>query len=76
MMKILEITHYPKSDKKCWGDYWDVELQDEKGNTIAEFGDAYHDKGLDKAQGFIEGVSWAKGVKINVIRKNVADRED
>ena len=33
------------------------------GEQIAEFGDYYHDKGSEKAEGFIAGYCYAKGIQ-------------
>ncbi len=50
---VKVITHYYKDDVNYTGDYDSVEIQ--INNTpVVLFGDSYHDKGKEKAQGFIE----------------------
>ncbi len=75
---ITVITHYPKSDKKCEGDYYDVEVfvKEAHQEFAMQYGDYYHDKGHDKAQGFVDAIHTLFGDKISVIRYNVADRPD
>ena len=75
-MKLKQVTHFHVDDPDCGGDYIDVELLDEQGNVIAEYGDYYHDKGDEKIEGFIDGVEWATGEKVNLEMKDVSDRED
>ena len=67
--------HYEREDTGFGGDYSDIELLDEAGNVIAKFDDHYHDNGREKAEGFIRGVEWAIGEKVELVRKNVADRD-
>lgn len=74
-IKITQIMHYQKEDTGCGGDYYDIELQDSEGKVIATFGDYYHDKGEEKAEGFILGVECALGVTVNLVKKYVADRD-
>lgn len=73
---ITQIVHYSADDKDCGGDYLDVELLDADGKQIATFDDYYHDKGLEKCEGFISGVEYALDVKVKLVVKNVADREN
>lgn len=75
-MTLKVITHFPKSDPRFYSDYYDIEIIDEAGNRIADFGDGYHDDGQPKMQGFIQGVEWALGKKVKVISENIADRDD
>ena len=62
-MKLKVITHYLKDDKDCDGDYSFIAILDGK-NVIAEFGDDYHDRGGEKADGFIKGIEWATKKKV------------
>lgn len=71
-MKITKIEHFAEYDKEFESDYWSIELK-VKGKTIAEFGDWYHDHGREKCEGFIRGVEWALGKKIELEIKRVAD---
>lgn len=75
-MKITKITHYHIDDPEFCGDYCDIELFDEAGNRIADYGDWYHDNGHERVEGFIEGVEWITGKKIKIKRIDIADRED
>lgn len=71
--QLTVITHYAKG--RLGGDYYDVEIVLEStGEVIAQFGDHYHDKGLEKAEGFIEGVAWARGGTVIRANKKVDDR--
>ena len=76
-MTILE--HHQKSedgeDDDFGGDYWDLEILDENGACIKTYGDAYHDRGSDKAEGFIDGMRYVSNEEIKVEYKDVADRE-
>lgn len=51
-IKITVITHYHQSDPDFHADYWGVTVEFD-GEEVAKFGDEYHDKGEDKAQGFV-----------------------
>ena len=81
-MKIKGITvttHYPKSDPKFQGDYYEVDVAVRAADGrefAAQYGDYYHDKGHDKVEGFVDAVQTILGPKIPVIRYNVADVED
>lgn len=81
-MKIKGVTittHYQKSDKKCWGDYYSVDVlvrADGGREFAAHYGDYYHDKGHDKVEGFLDAIQTLHGPKIPVIRRDVADIED
>ena len=72
-MNIVHITHYGESDKKFMYDYYSVTLKDGLGEVIAHYGDSYHDRGLEKAEGFIAGVEWATGKKVTLKREKIAD---
>ncbi len=74
VITVTQVTHYPEDDPKGNGDYYDIELLDAEGKVIATFGDYYHDKGQEKAEGFIQGVEYALGVKVKVVHKKAADR--
>ena len=80
-MKIKGITvstHYSKADPDYSGDYCEVhvEVRATGGMEFAmQYGDHYHDKGWERAQGFVDAVQALHGPKIPVIRYNVADIE-
>ena len=60
----------------CGGDYFDLEILDENGVCIQTYGDAYHDNGSDKAEGFVDGVRYANsGEEIKIKYADIADRE-
>lgn len=84
-MKIKGITvttHFQKRDTTFQYDYYSIDVRVraiEKG-TDREFafsyGDQYHDKGQDKAQGVIDAIQTLHGPQIPVLRVNAADIED
>ncbi len=72
-MKIIRVIHYDETDTDFGGDYFSIELKTTKGKVVATFGDAYHDKGWEQADGFVAGIEWATGKKVTVITQKVAD---
>lgn len=75
MRKFKVITHFTEDDEDCSGDYSSVSIEDEKGSVVASYGDHYHDKGTEKAEGFIEGVKFALQEDIEVEEININDAE-
>lgn len=73
-MKTLKIvTHYFETDPRFLGDYTSVEVHLD-GVKVVEYGDAYHDKGQDKAQGFVDAVKALVGEEhLNIQHERVAD---
>lgn len=71
-MYIEVISHYDKNeDEYCTGDYCAVTVKiDDK--TCQRYGDYYHDKGEQKAEGFIDGVRYFNP-DVNVIYIKIAD---
>lgn len=60
-MTLIKRTRYFTDDPECDADYAAVEvwLEDEGQMTrVREYGDYYHDKGDEKADGFIDGAYW------------------
>ena len=59
-IKILEIHEYYEGEEvnDCGGDYDAIEviIDDE---VVTHYGDHYHDKGAEKAEGFVEGYLFA-----------------
>ncbi len=53
---------YPSVDE-FGGDEQEIHLELD-GKIIAKYGDYYHDKGSEKARGFIDGYAYAKNLKI------------
>jgi len=54
------VRHFPPSDPGCLGDYHylDITLNDD---PVISYGDHYHDKGEDKAQGFLHALRFIYG---------------
>jgi len=73
-VKLKRVKHYSTDDPECCEDYVDIELLDESGTVIAAWGDGYHTKGQQKCLGFIQGVEWATGEKVELETEDVADR--
>lgn len=57
-MKIKVITHYAKDDTGFFGDYLSIDIKI-SNRIVVSFGDDYHDKGLEKLEGWIEGFKFA-----------------
>ena len=75
-MDLRIVTHYDREDTDFPGDYCEIEIFDKDGNSIAWFGDYYHDKGDEKVEGFIQGAIWGTGKKLVIKRESVADYDD
>lgn len=58
----------------CGGDYREVSITVD-GHEVARYGDHYHDKGRDKANGFVDGLMCAYG-EISLSHEYVADYEE
>lgn len=71
-------THFPKSDKDMYGDYYDVTINAYINGKMysAQYGDSYHDKGWEKAEGFVDALKMLYGPKFPVLKLRSADRED
>ena len=72
-MKITQVIHYAEDDLNFGGDYYSVTLEDSLGRLIAHFGDSYHDRGIERAEGFIAGVAYATGKAVPVVILEIAD---
>ena len=59
-IEIKEIHGYYEGEEvnDCGGDYDGVEVIIDDV-VVAEYGDYYHDKGAEKAEGFVEGYLFA-----------------
>lgn len=64
MNKFIIYSIYPREDD-IGGDVWGITLE-LNGKIITEYGDYYHDKGSEKAKGFIDGYTYAKNWKEKV----------
>ena len=75
---VTVTTHYPKSDKEMWGDYYDITINVACGDVMLhmDYGDSYHDKGYAKAEGFVDALKLLYGDKIPVLNLRAADRDD
>lgn len=72
-VNITQVIHYGKDDKNCSGEYYYIELKNESGQVIKEFGDWYHDKGIFKAAGFIDGITFITGKPVQLTIVKIAD---
>lgn len=53
-MNIVTRIHYNKNDTKFSKDYTSIEVLID-GTVVAEYGDEYHDRGMERADSFIDG---------------------
>jgi len=74
MESITVITHYSKDDKQFLGDYQAITIKNDRDFVMVEYGNEALDKGNEKAQGFIEGITYVL-TDLTVEYKNVADYE-
>lgn len=56
MVHFKEVVHYSKDDEECQGEYWQIDIFKD-GILIVTYGDHYHDKGREKAEGFYDAIS-------------------
>ena len=73
-INLTAVYHYPVTDLECLGDYYSIDLLQE-GVLIYTFGDAYHGSGQDKLEGFIQGMEWISGKKVELKTIDKADIE-
>lgn len=75
---VTVTIHYPKSDKEMWGDYYGVTIDIACGDKRFHmaYGDSYHDKGLEKAKGFVDALKTLYGDKIPFLELRAADIDD
>lgn len=57
VVKVFEKEEIQSREESFSGDYLEVRIFVE-GRLAATYGDAYHDKGREKAVGFIEGMGY------------------
>lgn len=70
-MKLIVVTHYAFGG--IGGDYESVSIESEQGEVLKSYGDYYHDKGDEKVQGFLDGLSFGLGaidVEVKYISKD------
>ena len=70
---VTVVIHYPSNDKDCSGDYDNVTVNLDNGKNLISYGDAYHDKGYEKAFAFVDGLMHT--YKVVVKEKRIADAE-
>ena len=73
-MQITVRMHYSVEDPECGSDYYSIEILDAAGKVLQSYGDAYHDKGWEKAEGFLDAMR-AFDLLDTVTREDVADAE-
>jgi len=73
MLEIKIINHYGTDDPEFEGDYYQIEIfiNDE---LIQTYGDYYHDKGWEKAEGFMDGIK-AITDDYTLTKEDIADYE-
>ncbi len=67
-------THYPQNDPNCDSDYSSIEILDSTGRVLQAYGDYYHDKGVEKVEGFLDALR-VFDMLDTVTREDVADAE-
>lgn len=73
-MKVEIVKHYEDTDEDCSSDYWDIEIFVD-GKLAKQYGDYYHDKGDEKADGFLDALYFLGLIKQpDVTVKYIADR--
>ena len=75
--RVRVVTHYCERDPECIGDYDGIEIFVDN-QLVKTYGDYYHDKGSEKAEGFVEGLSWLEeryGARAQVEHVKKADRQ-
>ena len=73
--RLIVITHYFKCDKEFLSDYASIDICLPNGELVASWGDNYHDRGQEKAEGFVQGFYWPD-TKPEIEYQDVADAED
>lgn len=69
-MKLEVITWYFKNDTKFIYDYASVSILLD-GKEVANWGDSYHDKGSEKAEGWVDCFTYLNpNCKVEHINKN------
>lgn len=72
MIKVKVITHFYKDDLECGGDYAKVTIE-LNGNQVITYGDQYHEKGIEKSEGFIDALKLIYGDQLLIEPIDVAD---
>lgn len=52
---VIVTMHYATNDPEFTSDYCAIDIKID-GITLAEYGDSYHDRGRDKAEGFVDAL--------------------
>lgn len=74
MNKIKVITHFFDDDPDCTGDYSSVTIE-LNGKIVASYGDYYHSKGRERADGFVDAIKLIYP-SATIVYENVADDDD
>lgn len=74
--KLIITTHYFEDDKEFMSDYTSIDIKDQDGNLLVEYGDYYHDKGQERSEAFIEAAEILLEKKIEIENRKIADWED
>ena len=69
------VTHFFEDDEDQSGDYAGVDLYI-NDKMVKSFGDYYHDKGLEKAEAWVDCIRWIIDDDIKVERENISDVPD
>ena len=59
-MKVQMVMHFGVEDKDCGGEYFEVTVVVDD-TVVITYGDDYHEKGEDKALGFIDALRHTAG---------------
>lgn len=70
-VQIKIVTHYDRDDIDCSGDYASIDIY-LNGTKIKSYGDYYHDKGSEKVDGFLDGLTMLM-TDIVFTTENIAD---
>lgn len=74
--EVKIITHYYydpefEGEDQCNGDYAEVSIQVD-GEEVRRYGDAYHERGEERAQGFIDAME-ILFPRVKIIKEKIAD---
>ena len=65
-MKVQMVIHYAEEDSECGGEYYEVDILVD-GKKAVTYGDHYHEKGWERAEGFIGGVMFRHKKNVEVL---------
>jgi len=74
-MNVKITEHFSKEhDPKCYGDYCEVTIEVD-GKLVRTYGDHYHDKGAERAEGYKDALKDYCDPQVTVEHASVADWE-